>query len=164
MHENEVSELVIGRAIEVHRQLGPGLLESVYEEVLCHELSEASLHFERQQSVPIKYKGVLLGTPLRLDLIVEEKIIVEIKAMIDVSLVDRQDVPIPLVAAPAPPAQRDQIDPVTVLQPPIESVEWIAPQRIDRFLQPISLGANLDAHERLGVDFAPATRREQKIE
>ncbi len=90
MHENEVSELVIGRAIEVHRQLCPGLLESVYEEVLCHELSEASLHFERQQSVPIKYKGVLLGTPLRLDLIVEEKIIVEIKAMTDVSLVDRQ--------------------------------------------------------------------------
>ncbi len=90
MHENEVSELVIGRAIEVHRQLGPGLLESVYEEVLCHELSEASLHLERQQSVPIKYKGVLLGTPLRLDLIVEEKIIVEIKAMTDVSLVDRQ--------------------------------------------------------------------------
>jgi GxxExxY protein len=71
MKENEISEKVIGCAIEVHRQLGPGLLESVYEEALCYELSQAGLSFERQQRVPIKYKTVLLATPLRLDLIVE---------------------------------------------------------------------------------------------
>lgn len=68
MEENEISERVIGCAIEVHAQLGPGLLESVYEEALCYELSDAGMEFERQQQVPIKYKDVLLATPLRLDL------------------------------------------------------------------------------------------------
>ena len=72
MHENEISEKVIGCDIDVHRELGPGLLESVYEEALCYELSKAGLRFERQKSVPIRYKDVLLGTPLRLDLIVED--------------------------------------------------------------------------------------------
>ena len=67
MKENEISEKVIGCAIEVHRQLGPGLLESVYEESLCYELSKAGLEFKRQQNVPIKYKDVLLSTQLRLD-------------------------------------------------------------------------------------------------
>ena len=67
MEENEISEGVIGCAIDVHVQLGPGLLESVYEEALCYELSRVGLKFERQQQVPIKYKEVLLGTPLRLD-------------------------------------------------------------------------------------------------
>ena len=65
MKENDVSDKVIGCAIEVHRQLGPGLLESVYEQALCFELSKADLRFERQQSVPIKYKDVLLSTPFR---------------------------------------------------------------------------------------------------
>ena len=54
MHENEISEKTIGAAIEVHRILGPGLLESVYEEALCHELHLRGLKFVRQQSVPIK--------------------------------------------------------------------------------------------------------------
>ena len=80
MRENEISERVIGCAIEVHRQFGPGLLESVYEEAMCYELSKAGLRFERQQSVPIKYKDVLLATSLRLDLIVEGKVIVDNKA------------------------------------------------------------------------------------
>ena len=71
---------MIGCAIEVHRQFGPGLLESVYEEAMCYELSKAGLRFERQQSVPIKYKDVLLATSLRLDLIVEGKVIVDNKA------------------------------------------------------------------------------------
>ena len=90
MKENEISEKVIGCAIEVHRQLGPGLLESVYEEALCYELSKASLGFERQQSVPIKYKDVLLSTRLRLDLIVEQKLIVDNKAKSDVTPIDKQ--------------------------------------------------------------------------
>ena len=71
LHENQISEKIIGCAIEVHRQLGPGLLESVYEEALCYELSQAGLRFQRQEEVSINYKGVLLRAPLRLDLIVE---------------------------------------------------------------------------------------------
>ena len=90
MKENEISEKVIGCAIEVHRQLGPGLLESVYEEALCYELSQAGLSFERQQRVPIKYKTVLLATPLRLDLIVEGKVIVDNKAKSKVARIDKQ--------------------------------------------------------------------------
>ena len=90
MKENEISEKVIGCAIEVHRQLGPGLLESVYEEALCYELSQAGLSFERQQRVPIKYKTVLLATPLRLDLIVEGKVIVDNKAKSKVAPIDKQ--------------------------------------------------------------------------
>ena len=80
MHENDVSEKVIGAAIEVHRQLGPGLLEGVYEEALCHELHLRGIAFERQKPVPIDYKGVKLATDLRLDLIVEELVIVDLKA------------------------------------------------------------------------------------
>jgi len=72
MHENEISEKIIGAAIEVHRILGPGLLESVYEDALCHELHLRGLQFKRQQSVPIPYKGIKLGTDLRLDLLVED--------------------------------------------------------------------------------------------
>ena len=90
MKENEISEKVIGCAIEVHRQLGPGLLESVYEQALCYELSKAGLSFERQQSVPIKYKDVLLSTQLRLDLIVEQKVIIDNKAKSDVTPIDKQ--------------------------------------------------------------------------
>ncbi len=61
MRENEISEKVIGCAIEVHRHLGPGLLESAYEEALCYELSKAGFEFKRQQSVPIKYNHRLLN-------------------------------------------------------------------------------------------------------
>ncbi len=90
MKENEISSLIIGCAIEVHRQLGPGLLESVYEEALCYELNQIGLAFERQQSVPIKYKQVLLRTPLRLDLLVEGKVIVDNKAKSDITAIDKQ--------------------------------------------------------------------------
>jgi GxxExxY protein len=90
MRENEISEKIIGCAIKVHRNLGPGLLESVYEEALCYELSRAKLRFARQQSVPIKYDQVLLATALRLDLIVEEKVIVDNKAKSTVAPIDKQ--------------------------------------------------------------------------
>jgi GxxExxY protein len=89
MHENEISKNIIGAAIEVHRVLGPGLLESVYEEALCHELHLRELRFKRQQSVPIKYKGVKLGSNLRLDLLVEDKVIVDIKAKEQLSAIDK---------------------------------------------------------------------------
>jgi hypothetical protein len=67
MTENEVSERILGCAIRVHRELGPGLLESVYEEALCHELSKTGLEFKRQQEVAVLYRGVQLKTPLVLD-------------------------------------------------------------------------------------------------
>ena len=71
-----------------HRILGPGLLESVYEEALCHELRLRRLTFVRQQSVPIPYKGIRLGTDLRLDLLIEDKVIVDLKAKDKLSPID----------------------------------------------------------------------------
>ncbi|MDX9721515.1 MAG: GxxExxY protein [Myxococcota bacterium] len=86
MTENEISKVIVDAAIEVHRVLGgPGLLESVYEEALMWELGERGLSIARQVSVPILYKGHALSTPLRLDLLVAEKVIVECKATIDYS-------------------------------------------------------------------------------
>jgi GxxExxY protein len=89
MHENDISGKIIGAAIEVHRILGPGLLESVYEDALCHELYLRGLQFKRQQSVPIPYKGIKLGTDLRLDLLVEYKVIVDLKAKEELSTIDK---------------------------------------------------------------------------
>jgi len=79
--ENEISKVVVEGAIEVHRTLGgPGLLESVYEEALAHELGLRGVTVERQRAVPVVYKGVSLSTPLRVDLIVGGLVIVECKA------------------------------------------------------------------------------------
>jgi GxxExxY protein len=78
--ENSLSREIIGAAIEVHRIVGPGLVESIYEGALCHELHLRHLSFRRQQRVAIAYKGVKLATPLRLDLLVEEKVIIDAKA------------------------------------------------------------------------------------
>jgi len=81
MHENQISKIILDAAIEVHRTLGgPGLLESVYEEALAWELQHRRLPVERQKLIPITYKGQTLGTPLRLDLLVGDKVIVECKA------------------------------------------------------------------------------------
>lgn len=80
--ENDVlTEQIIGAAIQVHRELGPGLLESVYEACLCHELSLNGLKIERQKTAPISYKGIRLDAGYRLDMVVENKVIVEIKAV-----------------------------------------------------------------------------------
>ena len=82
MTENEISQVIVDAAIEVHRTLGgPGLLESVYEEALVYELTSRNLKVERQKPVPIPYKGTVLATPLRIDLLVEKRVIVEIKAV-----------------------------------------------------------------------------------
>ena len=89
MHENEISEKIIGAAIEVHSILGPGLLESVYEEALCHELHLRGLQFIKQQSVPIPYKKIKLGSDLRLDLLVEDKVIIDLKAKEKLSTIDK---------------------------------------------------------------------------
>jgi GxxExxY protein len=76
-----ITEKVIGACIEIHRHLGPGLLESAYEECLCHELSVAGLGFERQRPLPVKYKNINLDCGYRLDLVVENRIIVELKTV-----------------------------------------------------------------------------------
>jgi len=75
------SEEIIGACIEVHRHLGPGLLESAYEACLCRELSLREFRFERQRSLPINYKGLRLDCGYRLDLIVENRILVELKTV-----------------------------------------------------------------------------------
>jgi len=81
MAENEISKIIIDGAIEVHRTLGgPGLLESVYEEALTWELVDRSLQVRRQVSLPIRYKGHSLGSPLRIDIIVDDLVLVECKA------------------------------------------------------------------------------------
>lgn len=81
MTENEISYQIRGAIYNVYKELGPGLLESVYEEALVYELQKRGLSVERQLDVPIHYDGHLLKTPLRLDLLVEGKVIVELKSV-----------------------------------------------------------------------------------
>ena len=78
LHE-DLTEQIIGAAIEVHRALGPGLLESAYEECLCHELNIREIPFRRQVSLPVLYKGVKLDCGYRIDLIVDDRVILELK-------------------------------------------------------------------------------------
>ncbi|HET8630423.1 MAG TPA: GxxExxY protein [Thermomicrobiales bacterium] len=77
---NQVAEAIIGAAIEVHRALGPGLLESVYEECLCRELT-LRMSFERQLQLPVEYKGLRLDVSYRLDIVVANAVVVEVKAV-----------------------------------------------------------------------------------
>ena len=79
--ENDISGKVIGAAIEVHKMLGPGLLESAYEECLCREMQLRGIKFKRQVLLPLKYKGAVLDCGYRLDLLVEDRVIVELKSI-----------------------------------------------------------------------------------
>ena len=81
MEFDEVSNRVIGCAIEVHRALGPGLLESTYEQCLAHELRLNNIEFQLQQPLPVEYKGVRLDCGYRVDLLVENRLIVELKSV-----------------------------------------------------------------------------------
>lgn len=81
MEFDSLSNRVIGCAIEVHRELGPGLLESSYEACLAHELSLAGMRFELQRTMPIAYKAVRMDCGYRLDILVEDELIVELKAV-----------------------------------------------------------------------------------
>jgi GxxExxY protein len=81
MNENEISYHVIGCALEVHKHLGPGLLESAYDECLASEMDAGGLNFERQKPVPLVYRDVRLDCGYRLDFLVEGLVIVEIKAI-----------------------------------------------------------------------------------
>jgi GxxExxY protein len=77
---NKLSSKIIGAAIEVHKALGPGLLESTYEECICHEMSFGGLSLERQKPLAIMYKGMKLDCGYRLDVVVEKAIILELKS------------------------------------------------------------------------------------
>jgi GxxExxY protein len=81
MERDPLTEDIIGAAIEVHRVMGPGLLESVYERCLCHELKLRGLAHERQQPLPVVYKGVALDDSLFLDVVVQQEVILELKAV-----------------------------------------------------------------------------------
>jgi len=78
---NELTKEIIGASIEVHRNLGPGLLENSYEECLCHELKLRNIDFDRQYTRPLTYKGIELPTSYRLDLLVDKRVVVELKSI-----------------------------------------------------------------------------------
>ena len=81
MNENEISKIIIGCAIEVHKQLGPGLLESAYQECLYYELTQAGLKVQKEKPMPIIYKEVKLDHGYRIDLLVEDRVVVETKTV-----------------------------------------------------------------------------------
>jgi GxxExxY protein len=78
---NELTDAIIGAAVEVHRTLGPGLLESTYEMCLCRELAIRGIPFERQLPIPVEYKGVKLDCGYRADIVIDRAILLEIKAI-----------------------------------------------------------------------------------
>jgi len=81
MNRNDLTHQIIGAAIEVHKLLGPGPLQSAYEECLCHELALRGTHFEKQTPVPLIYKGTKLECGFRLDLLVGGQVVVELKPL-----------------------------------------------------------------------------------
>jgi GxxExxY protein len=83
--ENALSKVIIGAGIEVHRQLGPGLLESAYEECLAYELNHRGISFERQKPIPVVYHNVQLNCGFRVDLLVDNLVVVELKAIDDLA-------------------------------------------------------------------------------
>ncbi len=90
MHENDIAESIIDACFKVHTDLGPGLLESVYESILAHELQKRGFSVTRQQAIPIKYEGVTIDEGFRADLIVEDKIIIELKSVEQVAPVHKK--------------------------------------------------------------------------
>ena len=81
MELNEISRLVVDAAIHVHKKLGPGLLEGIYEEALCYELSKRNLKYSTQVALPVPYEEIVLKTQYRLDIIVENQVILELKCV-----------------------------------------------------------------------------------
>ncbi|MEA5141473.1 GxxExxY protein [Arcicella rigui] len=81
MMVNDITGKIIGCCIEIHKHLGPGLLESAYEECLAYELSKTGLYFERQKTVPVNYKEIILEYGYRMDFLVENKVVVELKSV-----------------------------------------------------------------------------------
>ena len=81
MTENELSKIIVNTCYHIHVELGPGLLESVYEEILYYELSEIGLKVERQKGIPVFWKGIKMDIGFRTDLIVNDKVIIELKSV-----------------------------------------------------------------------------------
>ena len=92
MTENELGTAVVEPAIAVHRQLGPGLLETVYEVALAYELKERELRVERQRAIPIEYRGIKFNEGFRADLIVEDRLILELKSVEKVTAAHKKQV------------------------------------------------------------------------
>jgi len=92
MTENEISEKVIGICIKVHKYFGPGLFESIYEEAICTELIMTEIPFTRQQEIDVYYNGVLLNVAFRADIIVDNKVIIEIKSIESLAPVHKKQV------------------------------------------------------------------------
>ena len=81
MNENQIAKIIVDACLKIHKALGPGLLESVYEEVLYYELTQRGLYVERQKSLPVIYNGIKMKVGFRLDLLVEDKVIIELKSV-----------------------------------------------------------------------------------
>ena len=81
MNENELSKIIVSSCLKIHRTLGPGLLESVYEEVLFYELTRNGLQARRQVGIPVAYEGIDMGLGFRADIIVEDKALIELKSV-----------------------------------------------------------------------------------
>ena len=79
--ENEIAKIIVNVSYRIHNRLGPGLLESVYEAILCHELIKEGLNVERQKAIPVIWEDVYLDVGFRTDIIVEEKVIIELKSV-----------------------------------------------------------------------------------
>ena len=92
MTENEIGTVIVDVAIAVHRELGPGLLESVYEVVLAHELEQRGLSVKRQMPIPIHYKNMTFDEAFRADIVVDEKVIVELKSVERISEAHKKQV------------------------------------------------------------------------
>jgi GxxExxY protein len=90
MTENELATIIVDFCYQIHKSLGPGLFESVYEEILSYELTEAGLNFTRQTQIPVYYKNLILKPVFRADLIVEEKVIIEIKSIESIASVHKK--------------------------------------------------------------------------
>lgn len=88
MTENELAKQVIDLCIKIHKTLGPGLLESAYEDCLAYELNKKNLSFKRQESIPLVYDGVELGEGFRADIIIEDKLIIELKSVAELQPVN----------------------------------------------------------------------------
>lgn len=89
---NEITSVIIEECIYIHKSLGPGLFESVYEEILCHRLAKRGLHFERQKAIPVVFEEVKMELGFRADIIVENKVLVEIKSVEALALVYEKQV------------------------------------------------------------------------
>ena len=90
MTENEIAKMIVNAAFKIHTTLGPGLLESVYEVVLAHELKKLGLNVSRQQSIPIRYEDLKFEEGFRADIIVENKVIIELKSVEEVAKVHKK--------------------------------------------------------------------------